>query len=139
MKSKTILGIIVAAVILIGAAYAYSLPAGTSAYISNPAPTGTGTTTVPVTTPPAGTPPATTPSGYTIAQVASHNSGASCWTAISGNVYDLTAWISQHPGGSQAILSLCGVDGTAAFDAQHGGQRSPERELASLKIGALLK
>jgi cytochrome b involved in lipid metabolism len=76
---------------------------------------------------------------YTMAQVAQHASATSCFTAISGSVYNLTSFINQHPGGAQAILSLCGRDGTAAFMAQHGGQGSPERELAALKIGVLAK
>jgi cytochrome b involved in lipid metabolism len=77
------------------------------------------------------------PGGYTAAQVAAHDSAQSCWTSISGNVYDLTAWIDQHPGGQAPILSLCGTDGTAAFMQQHGGQGRPEQELATFKIGAL--
>ncbi len=81
--------------------------------------------------------PAVAPSGYTAAQVAAHASAQSCWTSINGNVYDLTSWINQHPGGSEAILSLCGTDGTKAFMQQHGGQGRPEQELATFKIGAL--
>lgn len=77
-------------------------------------------------------------SGYTLADVAKHASQSSCWSAINGTVYDLTSWISKHPGGESAILSICGKDGSAAFNNQHGGQRKPEQELASLpKIGAL--
>lgn len=74
---------------------------------------------------------------FTMVQVASHNSAASCYSAISGSVYDLTPFINQHPGGSAAIKSLCGVDGTTAFNAQHGGASRPASELASLKIGVL--
>ena len=59
------------------------------------------------------------------------------WAAIDGNVYDLTEWIGQHPGGSQRILPLCGTDATAAFSAQHGGQARPASELASFLLGPL--
>jgi len=79
------------------------------------------------------------PSGYTMADVQKHNSGTSCWTTINGNVYDVTTWINQHPGGRDAILSLCGIDGSSAFNNQHGGQGRPESELATFKIGALIK
>lgn len=79
----------------------------------------------------------TTAASYTLAQVATHNSSASCYSAINGNVYDLTSFISQHPGGAAAIKSLCGVDGTAAYNGQHGGSRRPANELAGLKIGVL--
>jgi cytochrome b involved in lipid metabolism len=82
--------------------------------------------------------PAPTPQGYTLAQVAAHNSASSCWTAINGKVYDVTSWIHQHPGGAAAILSLCGRDGSAAFNDQHGGQRRPEQELASFYVAALI-
>jgi cytochrome b involved in lipid metabolism len=74
---------------------------------------------------------------YTMADVQKHNSGASCWTAIDGNVYDVTSWITQHPGGEAPILSLCGIDGSAAFNNQHGGQGRPAAELASFIIGTL--
>mgnify|MGYP001563855704 CR=1 FL=1 len=75
----------------------------------------------------------------TMQQVVAHNTAASCYTAIGGNVYNLTPFITQHPGGSAAIKSLCGIEGTAAFNAQHGGQGNPAQELASLKIGVLAK
>lgn len=82
---------------------------------------------------------ATTVGGYTMAQVAAHNSSASCYTAINGTVYDLTSFIHQHPGGSGAIISLCGIDGSSAFNAQHAGSRRPANELAGLEIGVLAK
>lgn len=83
--------------------------------------------------------PAAAPGGITMAEVAMHNSKASCYTTIDGSVYDVTSWIDQHPGGADAILSLCGKDGTAAFADQHGGQRRPANELAGFKIGELAK
>lgn len=72
---------------------------------------------------------------YTMAQVAEHNSASSCYTVISGSVYDLTLWVNMHPGGKQAILSLCGVDGTARFMAKHGEDAKPQSNLARFKIG----
>jgi cytochrome b involved in lipid metabolism len=77
------------------------------------------------------------PGEFTLTQVAVHSDVASCWSAINGNVYDLTPWINQHPGGEGAILSICGKDGSAAFDNQHGGQSKPENKLVMFKIGAL--
>ncbi|MDE2041199.1 MAG: hypothetical protein KGI59_02360 [Patescibacteria group bacterium] len=87
---------------------------------------------------PASAPAPTPANGYTAAMVASHNGASSCWTIINGNVYNLTTWINLHPGGPQAILSLCGLDGTAAFNAQHGGQGAPARELATFYMGPLV-
>lgn len=52
--------------------------------------------------------------------VASHADATSCWTVISGNVYDLTSWIGKHPGGDKAILASCGIDATEMFNGKHG-------------------
>ncbi len=74
---------------------------------------------------------------YTLAQVSTHNSASDCWSVVSGGVYNLTTWISQHPGGASAIIGLCGIDGTSGFMSQHGGQGNPAAELAAFKIGVL--
>jgi cytochrome b involved in lipid metabolism len=66
-----------------------------------------------------------------------HADAASCYSVVNGSVYDLTNWITKHPGGQQAIKGLCGKDGTAAFTGKHGGQQKPETMLASFKIGVL--
>lgn len=99
--------------------------------------------TVPTTptNPVSQTPPATspTPTGITLTEIAKHNSRTSCWSAVNGNVYDLTSWIPNHPGGEKAILSMCGVDGSAGYNGQHGGKGKPTVVLAGFKIGALAK
>ncbi len=77
--------------------------------------------------------------GYTMAKVKSNDSAASCWTVIDGYVYDLTKWIGQHPGGSGAIKSICGVDGSAAFNGQHDGQSKPGARLSGYLLGPLAK
>lgn len=74
---------------------------------------------------------------YTLADVSAHNSAASCWSAINNKVYDLTSWINQHPGGPDKILAICGIDGSSAFNGQHGGQSRPANELAGFYIGDL--
>lgn len=75
--------------------------------------------------------------GYTLGEVALHKDATSCWTAIEGKVYNLTSWIHEHPGGAKAILSICGKDGTASFNDQHGGQAKPAKELAEFLLGDL--
>lgn len=79
----------------------------------------------------------TGPKSYTMAEVAKHGSQSDCWSAIDGGVYNLTSWIGQHPGGSDAIVSMCGTDGSSAFNNEHGGERRPANELAGFKIGVL--
>lgn len=73
--------------------------------------------------------------GLTAAAVAMHKDATSCWAIINGNVYDLTSWIPEHPGGTQAILQLCGTDGSAKFNNMHGGQAMQEQVLAGFIIG----
>ena len=82
-------------------------------------------------------PSASTDGSYTMAEVSKHASSTSCWTAINGKVYDVTDWITRHPGGQRAILGLCGTDGSAAFNNQHGGQGRPAAELKQFLIGIL--
>ena len=77
--------------------------------------------------------------GYTMEKVQANGSSSSCWTVISGNVYDLTKWIGSHPGGSGAITSLCGTDGTSGFMAMHRNQSKPESRLAGYLLGALTR
>ena len=77
----------------------------------------------------------TSDGSVTMAEVAQHNSPTDCWSAVNGNAYDLTSWIAAHPGGQGVILGMCGTDASAAFTAQHGGQRKPEQELANFMIG----
>jgi cytochrome b involved in lipid metabolism len=76
---------------------------------------------------------------YTMAKVKENNSATSCWSAIHGNVYNLTQWIKSHPGGASAITGLCGTDGTASFNARHRGQASPTSTLAGYLLGPLEK
>jgi len=75
----------------------------------------------------------------TASEVANHNSKSSCWTIVNGYVYNLTSYVYRHPGGSNSILNMCGVDASSSFSNQHGGQRRPASELASLKIGPIVR
>lgn len=71
--------------------------------------------------------------------VAQHSVRTNCWSSINGNVYDLTSWIPKHPGGEQAILQLCGKDGSAKFNGQHGGDSSKQAILTGFKVGVLAR
>ena len=75
--------------------------------------------------------------GISIAEVAQHDDSASCWAAIDGTVYDLTPWVTQHPGGPDRILGICGTDASDAFGAQHSGQAAPAEQLSQFAIGEL--
>uniref|UniRef100_A0A7S4JIJ4 L-lactate dehydrogenase (cytochrome) n=1 Tax=Paramoeba aestuarina TaxID=180227 RepID=A0A7S4JIJ4_9EUKA len=52
-------------------------------------------------------------------EVARHNNRNTCWMVLFGEVYDLTRFLSEHPGGAQILLKNSGKDGTAAFSQVH--------------------
>jgi cytochrome b involved in lipid metabolism len=83
------------------------------------------------------TPSASKAASLTMKDVSANNTAKSCWSAIDGNVYDLTRWINSHPGGASAITFLCGIDGSKAFAAQHSGEGKPASRLASYLLGPL--
>ena len=84
---------------------------------------------------------------FTLNEVASHNSRTDCWTIISGQVYELTDFITRHPGGDE-VLRACGTDATTLFnsrqtsDGQNVGSGTPhssvaKEQLDQLKIGTI--
>ena len=107
---------------------------------ATPTPTRTAVVTpTPTLTPTVTATPTPTVAGYTMAQVRANNTAKSCWSVIDGYVYNLTNWINSHPGGSGAILFLCGTDGTNAFKAQHENQSKPAVRLDTYRLGPLNK
>lgn len=109
-----------------------------------PSPTPVQTVTPTPTSTPTPTPtPATTASTggatreYTRAEVALRRTADSCWAIVNGNVYDLTRWIGRHPGGRDAILGICGVDGTEQFQNMHSTAR-PFAEIENYLIGKVV-
>ncbi len=105
---------------------------------SAPAPTPAAPAATPTPSP---TPTAevTTQAGYTMEKVRENNSASSCWSIINGNVYDLTKWISSHPGGRSAITGICGRDGTSTFNGKHRGDGGPASILSGYLLGPLAK
>ena len=52
-------------------------------------------------------------------EVQQHNSKADCWVVINSKVYDLTPFLSEHPGGARVITKWAGKDGSRAFNPIH--------------------
>ena len=76
---------------------------------------------------------------YTLSDVAKHASSSDCWMAINGKVYNVTLYISQHPGGRE-ITEGCGKDASVLFNTQGGeGAHSnvARSDLQDLYIGDL--
>eukprot|EP00980_Cylindrotheca_fusiformis_P020112 scaffold7176_cov134-Cylindrotheca_fusiformis.AAC.9 len=87
---------------------------------STPDPTS-GPTPIPTPGPTPDPTPQPTPGVQFIssAQLQSHDTASDCWVAIHGNVYDLTVYAGNHPGGARVITNLCGTDGTTMYAAFH--------------------
>lgn len=57
----------------------------------------------------------------TSAEVAAHSSASDCWGIYAGRVYNLTAYVPKHDGGSAAFNSQsCGGDITAYLNGSSG-------------------
>ncbi len=125
--SKIIIIAVIVIIVIIGVAFAMKSSPSTPTPSESPTPTPTEIST---------TTDSTREKTYTLADIAKHAVKADCWTIINGNVYDLTAFIPNHPGGDR-ILVVCGKDGTAAFTNQHDTQENPNKALAMFKIGIL--
>ncbi|OBT75626.1 hypothetical protein VF21_05159 [Pseudogymnoascus sp. 05NY08] len=52
-------------------------------------------------------------------EVAKHNSNESCWVIVHGKAYDVTEFMSEHPGGMTIILKWAGKDATDTYEPIH--------------------
>jgi len=87
---------------------------------------------VPGTTP---QPEQGTPATYTLSELAQHNNASDCWLVANSNkVYNVTDYISKHPGGDK-ILNGCGKDMTEFFNTKH--MKQSKEQLPAFYIGDL--
>ncbi|KAF8760906.1 FMN-dependent dehydrogenase [Rhizoctonia solani] len=52
-------------------------------------------------------------------EVQKHNTRDSCWVVINGEIYDVTGFLNDHPGGIGPILKVAGSDATRVFVPIH--------------------
>ncbi|CAE7055829.1 unnamed protein product [Rhizoctonia solani] len=52
-------------------------------------------------------------------EVQKHNTRDSCWVIINGEIYDVTGFLNDHPGGISPILRAAGSDATRVFAPIH--------------------
>ncbi|XP_033014815.1 cytochrome b5 isoform X1 [Lacerta agilis] len=53
---------------------------------------------------------------FTLDEVAKRNTDKETWLVISGRVYDVTRFLSEHPGGEEVLLEQAGRDATENFE-----------------------
>ncbi|KAJ5747792.1 uncharacterized protein N7511_009488 [Penicillium nucicola] len=54
-----------------------------------------------------------------VQQISSHNSPSDCWVVVDNQVWDVTDFLEEHPGGSTVILKYAGRDATKAYSEVH--------------------
>ncbi len=73
-------------------------------------------------------------------EIARHSAVSDCWLLIDNKVYDLTSYLTVHPGGIQTISPYCGKEASQAFATKNTGSThsaNASNILASYYIGNL--
>ncbi|XP_028163963.1 cytochrome b5 [Ostrinia furnacalis] len=71
-----------------------------------------------------------------ISEVKKHKSKKSLWMIIHNDVYDVTKFLEEHPGGEDTLLENAGKDGTQPFE-DVGHSEDARELLKKFKIGTL--
>jgi len=69
-------------------------------------------------------------------ELAKRSSASNAWIAINGKVYDVTQYISRHPGGRSTIMDGVGKDATQMFNRAHSYVKA-ELVLPGKQVGVL--
>ncbi|KAI1266127.1 hypothetical protein F5Y18DRAFT_382534 [Xylariaceae sp. FL1019] len=73
---------------------------------------------------------------YTLKQVAAHNTPKDAWMIIHGEVYDVTKYLQEHPGGVEVLIEAAGKDASEEFD-NAGHSEDATEIMAEYRIGKL--
>ncbi|KAK9350689.1 cytochrome b5 [Lipomyces doorenjongii] len=71
---------------------------------------------------------------FTVSDVSLHNSKDSLFVVIHDEVYDVTEFVRQHPGGEDVLLKTAGTDVTEQFE-DIGHSEEARAILQSLQLG----
>ena len=66
---------------------------------------------------------------YTREHVRKHNIEKNAWIIIDNNVYNITKFIFNHPGGDKVLLDLLGDDAIEDFYMNHSNYKIGEIEI----------
>lgn len=56
---------------------------------------------------------------FTREEVRKHCTRTDCWIVVDRCVYDITEYVSRHPGGAGVLLEYAGRDCTEMFESVH--------------------
>ncbi|XP_066249009.1 cytochrome b5-like isoform X1 [Euwallacea similis] len=74
---------------------------------------------------------------YTTAQLKEHNNKKSVWVRIHNDIFDVTPFLNEHPGGEEVLIEQAGKEATEAFEDV--GHSSDAREMMEkYKIGTIV-
>ncbi|CAG9768806.1 unnamed protein product [Ceutorhynchus assimilis] len=74
---------------------------------------------------------------YSFKEIEKHNDSKSTWIVINNDVYDVTQFLKEHPGGEEVLLEQAGKEATETFEDV--GHSSDAREMMEkFKIGTLV-
>lgn len=59
---------------------------------------------------------------YSQAEISSHDREDDCWIAIENRVYDITAYLPDHPAEPEILLPWCGKEATQAWLTKNKGR-----------------
>ncbi|XP_045451829.1 cytochrome b5-like isoform X2 [Melitaea cinxia] len=72
-------------------------------------------------------------------EVKKHRSKSSVWIIIHNDIYDVSKFLEEHPGGEDALLEYAGKDGTQGFeDVGHSDDASSNLKWALLALAGAL-
>ncbi|KAH8309543.1 cytochrome b5 [Drosophila kikkawai] len=75
---------------------------------------------------------------FTRAEVAKHNTNKDTWLLIHNNIYDVTAFLNEHPGGEEVLIEQAGKDATENFE-DVGHSNDARDMMKKYKIGELVE
>ncbi|KAK3387850.1 hypothetical protein B0H63DRAFT_542317, partial [Podospora didyma] len=73
---------------------------------------------------------------YTAAEIATHNSPSDSWLVIHGEVYDVSKYAHDHPGGIDVLLEAAGTDATQGYE-DAGHSEDALEIMQTLRVGIL--